>query len=1036
MGLRTNELRAPWLASGVPAGCRKPPAGVSPPLTNTERLAAVGAESTTAAHAPARTHARPALTGRPWRPWLISIAVTLAYLFALPVLHDAWGAGATSLSVLSVAAVAWSFGQRAGIAAGASAIVIDAVILGLLGEPDRLDVVMAAGGLVSIADVLVGATFGWMGEVTGRLADQSRQLEVLTDEAMRRRIESETLGEAARLVAESPLSGETLQTILEAAMRVVPARLAALALPVDANTLEIAAVSGAPGRWLGTRYATTQGIAGRAFRTRAPQVVHDVATDPDYVRWVDGIRAALSVPIVSRGAVAGVLHLEANEFARFNTREAQLLQAFAAFAAIAIESERLLRDSASRTQELTAANARLRASEVRLQAVVGNAPVALFALDAEGRFSLAEGKALKALGLRSGDVFGRAVSEVYRDNPDILLNVRLALEGQETRAIVRVGGSAFEVLCIPQRDHDAVTGVIGVALDVSERVRQETQLKEQLALYDAVMRSQSDLGEILIVSEGSRPVFWNQAFLDLSGYSGEELATMTSLFELVVPEEREALMARVRANSGSRMKFEIGIRAKDGRRVDLEVAMQPFRSPDRTGTVTVARDISERKRAQSTLEHQALHDVLTSLPNRMLLRDRLEQAVSLARRQRSSVSLLMMDLDHFKEINDTFGHHVGDALLQQVGPRLRTQIRETDTVARLGGDEFALVLVGADAAGAELAARHVLEQLERPFLLEGQSLDIGASIGIAIFPDHGDDADMLLRRADIAMYAAKRSRVGYARYAAEQDEYSPSRLALMSDLRAGIERSELVLHFQPVVAVPSGAVMGLEALVRWQHSERGLVPPADFVPLAERSGLIRPLTQWVLTAALREARTLRQNGMPVGVSVNLSTRNLLDPELADLVQKLLETWQVDPKCLSLEITESNMVTEPQRTLDVLAQLRRIGVRLAVDDFGTGYSSLQYLNRLPVDAIKIDKTFVRAMTGSESSAAIVRATVDLGHNLGFTVVAEGVEDRATWDALAAATCDEVQGFFIARAMPADDLRTWLRAHAAASAAIGD
>ncbi|OLC57168.1 MAG: hypothetical protein AUH85_04000 [Chloroflexi bacterium 13_1_40CM_4_68_4] len=962
--------------------------------------------------------------------------MTLAYLFALPVLYAAWGAGATSLSVLPVAAIAWSFGQRAGIAAGITAIAADTVITALLGEPQWIDVAMAGGGLIAIADVLVGATFGWMGEVTGRLANQSRQLEVLTDEALRRRIESETLAEAARLVAESPLNGETLQTILEASMRVVPARLAVLALPVDAATLEVAAVVGAPGRWLGTRYATTQGIAGRAFRSRAPQVVHDVATDADYVGWVDGIRAALSVPIISRGAVAGVLHLEANEFARFNTREAQLLQGFAAFAAIAIESDRLLRESASRTQELTAANERLRTSEDRLHAVVGTAPVALFALDRDGTFTLSEGSALGALGLRSGEVLGHSVFEVYRDNPEILLNVRRALDGEEVRALVRVGSGTFETLYVPQREQETVTGVIGIALDVTERVRQDQAMKEQLELYDAVMRSQSDLGEILIVSEGTRPAYWNQAFLDVTGYGGDELAAMKSFFDLVVPEERDALIERVRSNTGAPMKFEIGVRAKDGRRLDLEVALTPFKSTARGGTVTVARDISERKRAQTTLEHQAVHDVLTGLPNRMLLRDRLEQAVHVARRQRSSVSLLMMDLDHFKEINDTFGHHVGDELLQQVGPRLRTQIRETDTVARLGGDEFALVLVGADAAGAELAARHVLEQLDRPFLLEGQSLDIGASIGIAIFPDHGDDADMLLRRADIAMYAAKRSRVGYARYAAEQDEYNPSRLALMSELRAGIERSELVLHFQPVVSVPSGAVTGLEALVRWMHPERGLISPADFVPLAERSGLIRPLTQWVLTAALREARALRQIGMPIGISVNLSTRNLLDPELAGLVQKLLETWQVEPGSLSLEITESNMVSEPQRTLDVLAQLRRIGVRLAVDDFGTGYSSLAYLNRLPVDAIKIDKSFVRAMVGSESSAAIVRATVDLGHNLGFTVVAEGVEDRATWDLVAAASCDEVQGFLVARPMPADDLRTWLRARGLASAAVGD
>src|SRR3989442_2673266 len=518
------------------------PAGVTSALTNTERLRAVGAESTTAAYAPGRADPRPALTARPWRPRLVSVAVTLAYLFALPVLYAAWGAGATSLSVLPVAAIAWSFGQRAGIAAGITAIAADTVITALLGEPQWIDVAMAGGGLIAIADVLVGATFGWMGEVTGRLANQSRQLEVLTDEALRRRIESETLAEAARLVAESPLNGETLQTILEASMRVVPARLAVLALPVDAATLEVAAGVRAPGRWPGTRYATTQGIAGRAFRSRAPQVVHDVATDADYVGWVDGIRAALSVPIISRGAVAGVLHLEANEFARFNTREAQLLQGFAAFAAIAIESDRLLRESASRTQELTAANERLRTSEDRLHAVVGTAPVALFALDRDGTFTLSDGSALGALGLRSGGVFGHSVFEVYPDNPEILLNVRRALDGEEVRALVRVGSGTFETLYVPQREQETVTGVIGIALDVTERVRQDQAMKEQLELYDAVMRSQSDLGEILIVSEGTRPAYWNQAFLDVTGYGGDELAALKSFFQLVGPAEREAVI--------------------------------------------------------------------------------------------------------------------------------------------------------------------------------------------------------------------------------------------------------------------------------------------------------------------------------------------------------------------------------------------------------------------------------------------------------------------------------------------------------------
>jgi diguanylate cyclase (GGDEF)-like protein len=410
----------------------------------------------------------------------------------------------------------------------------------------------------------------------------------------------------------------------------------------------------------------------------------------------------------------------------------------------------------------------------------------------------------------------------------------------------------------------------------------------------------------------------------------------------------------------------------------------------------------------------------------VLSRDRLDQAILLARRQQTRVALLIIDLDHFKEVNDTFGHQAGDQLLRQVGERFTAELRETDTVARLGGDEFAIVLLAADADGASLIAAKLLAALERPFIVEGQALDVGASIGIAVYPDHADTADTMLRRADIAMYVAKRSRRTHSIYTQGHDEPGDSRLALMAQLRHAINEGALTLHYQPIARLTDGRVERFEALVRWQRPGRGLVPPRDFIEFAEQTGLIQPLTHWVLQTALLQCAEWNNAGHPVGVAVNISMRNLLDPQLAESVQQILRETRASPEWLTLEITESTIMAESQRTLETLQKLRALGVRLSIDDFGTGYSSLAYLHRLPVHEMKIDQSFIQGIIGDETSGAIVRAAVDLGHKLKLAVVAEGIEDEATWLRARADAIDYGQGYYLSRPVPAGEVTAWLTA----------
>lgn len=431
----------------------------------------------------------------------------------------------------------------------------------------------------------------------------------------------------------------------------------------------------------------------------------------------------------------------------------------------------------------------------------------------------------------------------------------------------------------------------------------------------------------------------------------------------------------------------------------------------------------EQRRTERAIQHLAYYDTLTDLPNRTLLQDRLQQAILSARRDGKSLALLVMDLDRFKEINNVLGHHYGDLVLQQVGPRLREVLRESDTVSRLGGDEFALLLsIGAE--GAVLTAQKILKHFLNPFVVDCLSLEVGTSIGIALFPDHGEDANNLMRRADMAMYAAKQENAGYAIYSPQHEKHNSSHLILMGDLRHAIDRNEFFLAYQPKIDLQTGSIIGVEALVRWQHPSRGLISPDQFISLSEQGGLIKPLTLWVLNAALMQCRAWHQAGLRLSVAVNLSARNLLDPQLSDQIARLLETYELEPQWLHLEITESVIMADPARAMEILNQLSKMGILLSIDDFGTGYSSLGYLKKLPVDEIKIDKSFVKEMSVEEDDAMIVRLTIDLAHHLGLKVVAEGVENREILDRLIVLGCDAAQGYYMSRPISPADLLGWL------------
>jgi len=427
---------------------------------------------------------------------------------------------------------------------------------------------------------------------------------------------------------------------------------------------------------------------------------------------------------------------------------------------------------------------------------------------------------------------------------------------------------------------------------------------------------------------------------------------------------------------------------------------------------------------EARISELAYRDQLTGLPNRLLFHDRLDQAARLTSRAGQSMALLIINLDRFRDVNVILGHHIGDLLLKEISRRLAAVLeRDSDTLARLGGDEFAVLLSECDSNGAMLVARKILDTLDQSILLEGQEVIATGTIGIAIYPEHGNEIKTLMRRADIAKYEAKRNNSGYALFDLNYVEKNQEHLSLLAELRHAIERNEFVLYYQPKVAFATGTVGHVEALVRWIHPERGMIPPDQFIPYAEHTGYIRTITRWVIEEALRQRGIWEGMHLPLTVSINISARDLMNSDLPKLIATLMDKYGASPAWICLEITESAIMGDAKRALAILEELHGMGLSLSVDDFGTGYSSLAYLKKLPVSELKIDQSFVFHMAEDKNDATIVHSTIELGHNMGLVVVAEGIEDKPTWDMLSDMGCDLAQGYYISKPVPADALQQW-------------
>jgi diguanylate cyclase (GGDEF)-like protein len=513
----------------------------------------------------------------------------------------------------------------------------------------------------------------------------------------------------------------------------------------------------------------------------------------------------------------------------------------------------------------------------------------------------------------------------------------------------------------------------------------------------------NDVSTITNVAENQTRALWTFTLLSLSliiaGYFALERMVLRPLASIA-----EALKAESQNIAGTELNSNIQ---------ETHDLIDAF--------ITMRKQVQAR---QTALEYHALHDSLTNLGNRNRLTINLEQAIKSAARENSSLALLVLDLNHFKEVNDTLGHPIGDQLLIEVGQRLSRLLRNADTIARLGGDEFAVLLPTANEIHAIKIAEKITTALSHPLNLDNRQIYTSASIGITVYPQHGSDARLLIQRADIAMYQAKHNKSKLAVYDPDTDKNSLKRLGLMADLRKALKEDGLDVYYQPQVSLSENRTIGMEALLRWQHPKYGFISPEEIINLAEQTGLIHDIALWVLSRAVTQAKQWIDAGFELNLAVNLSAQNLENDHLITQVKNLLARTKFPARQLTLEITENAMMSNPERAVGILTQLDNMGIQLSVDDFGTGFSSLGYLKRLPVTELKIDKSFVTDIPNNENDAVIVRSTIDLAHNLGLTVVAEGVTDQATLDLLQILRCDIAQGFFINRPVCAEEFTDWL------------
>ncbi len=634
------------------------------------------------------------------------------------------------------------------------------------------------------------------------------------------------------------------------------------------------------------------------------------------------------------------------------------------------------------------------------------------------------------LGKSDSEWLPSAAAARVRLHDQRVLETGAVLEAEETlptRAGVR---RRWLVLKFPLRGESGRQLLGAVAVDISERWRREQTLRRMAAIMessrDAVI---STTMEGLVVS-------WNAGATQMYGHSAEEMVGHpVSILEAPDRGEIGDLLERMKWGEGV-VRYDTVCVQKDGTRVDVAVTASPIRDEagELMGVALIARDLGQQKRAEELIVYQAYHDPVTGLPNRALLMERLNLCLARAHRTNRRLTLLYLDLDRFKAVNDGWGHGAGDTVFQEVARRLTVCVRDADMVARVGGDEFVVLVPDiAKAEDAAVVARKLLESIAHPFFQGGQRIDLTTSIGVGVYPEDGEDGETLLRNADNAMYRAKeRGRNTYQLCTQDLTEETGKRLAFQTGLRHALEREELVLHYQPVLSLTSGRIVGMEALVRWQHPEKGLIMPGAFIDVAEKAGMMVPLGDWVLGNAARQLKTWQDRGFPeLRVAVNLSPSQFHEKNLVSNIQRVLEDSALKPETLEIEITEGVAMEDAEITVANFLTLRNLKVGISIDDFGTGYSSLSYLKRFPVTTLKIDQSFVSDVVTNSADAGIVQAVVAMAHGLKLNVIAEGVETKGQFAYLRESGCDELQGYWFARPQPveaadallAEELERW-------------